>query len=59
MHGVITSVVFLKNNTKYYIIYDRFIPANQAEVSKVDYSSKAKCCNVRDFAMAKNTVLCS
>ena len=37
----------------------RFIPANQAEVSKVDYSSKAKCCNVCDFAAAKNTVLCS
>ena len=28
----------------------------KAEVSKVDYSSKAKSCNVRDLLVAKNTV---
>ena len=28
----------------------------KAEVSKVDYSSKAKSCNVRDLLVTKNTV---
>jgi hypothetical protein len=34
----------------------RFILRNKAEVSKRQYSSKAKGSNVRDFLAAKNTV---
>ena len=34
----------------------RFIRIKKADVSKRQYSSKAKSSNVRDFAAAKNTV---
>ena len=35
----------------------RSISPNQAEVSKVDYPSKANSCNVRNFVIPKRTVL--
>ena len=34
-----------------------FIPPKKEKVSKVDYSSKAKIPNVRDFLVTKNTVV--
>ena len=46
-------ILMVSNTVK---IEPRFILHLKAEVSKVDYSSKAKSSNVRDFAAAKNTV---